>query len=88
MATSHALTPQGRNFRGRALRHEIGGLVVLRDGARLAIALDGIFRVAAGETRMTLVFRFMRGSRPLNLCATGSDHVRIRPYYMLPRQER
>ena len=56
----------------RLLRWYIAALQVLPDGSRLAIARDGIYRVAAGEQRMTRVFQIERGSRPLNFSVDGS----------------
>ena len=55
----------------RLLRYYIQAFQVLDDGSRLAVARDGIYRAAAGETAMTRVFTYTRGSRPLNLCADG-----------------
>lgn len=55
----------------RLLRWYIAALHVLPDGSRLAIARDGIYRVAAGEQRMTRVFSIRRGSRPLNFSIDG-----------------
>jgi hypothetical protein len=56
----------------RLLRYNIQALRVLDDGTRLAVARDGIYRAAPGETAMARVFAYKRGSRPLNLCADGS----------------
>jgi hypothetical protein len=55
----------------RLLRYNIQALQVLDDGTRLAVARDGIYRAAPGETAMNRVFAYTRGSRPLNLCADG-----------------
>jgi hypothetical protein len=53
------------------LRYYIAAFQVLRDGSRVAVARDGIYRAAPGETAMTRTFRYTRGSRPLNLAADG-----------------
>jgi hypothetical protein len=70
----------------RALRHEISGLVVLSDGTRLAIARDGIFRAAANDSRMVPVFRFVRGSRPLNLCVNATGDILFGEYGRNPKR--
>lgn len=56
----------------RLLRYYIAAFQVLDDGSRVAVARDGIYRAAPGETAMTRTFRFTRGSRPLNLAADGN----------------
>jgi hypothetical protein len=56
----------------RLLRYYIAAIQVLPDGSRVAVARDGIYRAAPGETAMTRVFRYTRGSRPLNLAADGN----------------
>ncbi len=56
----------------RLLRYYIAAFQVMPDGARVAVARDGIYRAAPGETAMTLSFRYTRGSRPLNLAADGN----------------
>lgn len=56
----------------RLLRYCIAAFQVLPDGSRVAVARDGIYRVSRGETAMTRVFRYTRGSRPLNLAADGN----------------
>lgn len=55
----------------RLLRHEIAAFLVLGDGARLAVARDGIYRAGPDEVRMTRVFPITRGARPLNLTVDG-----------------
>jgi hypothetical protein len=55
----------------RLLRYNISALQVLEDGARVAVARDGLYRAEPGETRMKRVFTISRGSRPLNLAADG-----------------
>jgi hypothetical protein len=55
----------------RLLRHNIQAFRILEDGSRLAVARNGIYRAASGETEMTRVFTYTRGSRPLNLCVDG-----------------
>ncbi len=56
----------------RLLRYNIQAFQVLDDGARVAVARDGIYRADAGESMMKCTFTITRGSRPLNLCADGS----------------
>jgi len=56
----------------RLLRYAIAAMEVLPDGTRIAVARDGIYRAAPGETRMTRVFQITRGSRPLNLAVDGN----------------
>jgi hypothetical protein len=56
----------------RLLRYDIMALQVLPNGTRVAVACDGLYRAAAGETRMSRVFRITRGSRPLNLTWDGT----------------
>ena len=55
----------------RLLRTYIAALQVLADGTRVAVACDGVYRAAPGETRMSRVFHITRGSRPLNLAIDG-----------------
>lgn len=55
----------------RLFRYNIQALQVLGDGARLAVARDGIYRADTAETEMRRVLTYTRGSRPLNLCADG-----------------
>jgi hypothetical protein len=55
----------------RLLRYNIQAFRALGDGSRLAVARDGIYRAAAGETTMKKVFTYARGSRPLNFCCDG-----------------
>jgi hypothetical protein len=55
----------------RLLRYNISALQVLEDGARVAVARDGLYRAEPGEVRMKRVFTISRGSRPLNLAADG-----------------
>jgi len=55
----------------RLLRTYIAALQVLDDGTRVAVACDGVYRAAPGETRMSRVFHVTRGSRPLNLALDG-----------------
>ena len=59
----------------RLLRYNIQAFQVLGDGSRLAVARDGIYRAAAGETVMVKTFSITRGSRPINLCADGSRAI-------------
>ncbi len=65
--------PLAARFRlgARLLRYYIAAFQVLSDGSRVAVARDGIYRAAPGETRMTCSFRYTRGSRPLNLMVDG-----------------
>ncbi len=56
----------------RLLRYYIAAFEVLADGSRVAVARDGLYRAGPGETRMSRVFRIMRGSRPLNLSVDGN----------------
>lgn len=65
--------PWAARFRlgARLLRYYIAAFQVLADGSRVAVARDGVYRAAPGETRMTCSFRYTRGSRPLNLAADG-----------------
>jgi hypothetical protein len=55
----------------RLLRYNIAAFEVLADGTRIAVARDGVYRAAPGETRMSRVFHLQRGSRPLNLAIDG-----------------
>jgi hypothetical protein len=55
----------------RLLRYDIYALRVLDDGARVAVARDGLYRAEPGEKLMNRVFELRRGSRPLNLAADG-----------------
>jgi hypothetical protein len=59
-------------FTMRLLRYYIAAFEVLSDGARIAVARDGIYRAAPGETAMTRAFRITRGSRPLNIAVDGN----------------
>ncbi len=65
--------PWAARFRlgARLLRYYVAAFQVLDDGGRVAVARDGIYRAARGETRMTRSFRYPRGSRPLNLAVDG-----------------
>jgi hypothetical protein len=56
----------------RLIRHNISAFRVLDDGARVAVAREGLYRAEPGEVRMTRYFSITRGSRPLNFCADGS----------------
>jgi hypothetical protein len=56
----------------RLLRYNIQAFQVLSDGSRLAVARDGIYRAGPAEVEMRKVFSYVRGSRPINLCANGS----------------
>ena len=56
----------------RLLRYYIAALQILADGSRVAVACDGLYRAGPDETRMSRVFRVIRGSRPLNLTVDGS----------------
>jgi hypothetical protein len=55
----------------RLLRYYIAAFEVLSDGTRIAVARDGIYRAAPGQTRMSRTFHISRGSRPLNLTVDG-----------------
>lgn len=55
----------------RLLRFNIQAFQLLRDGTRIAVARDGIYRAAKGETRMTKAWPVTRGSRPITLSADG-----------------
>ena len=55
----------------RLLRFNIQAFRVLKDGARVAIARDGIYRAEAGEVEMRRTWAVTRGSRPINLAAEG-----------------
>jgi hypothetical protein len=59
----------------RLLRQDVYALVVLGDGARLAIARHGIYRAEPGSTAMTRVYEVWRGSRPLNLAVGGGGRI-------------
>jgi hypothetical protein len=80
-----------RSFAGRSrllsrlLRLDIMALRVLDDGARLAIARDGIYRAESGETRMRRTFRFAAG-RPLNLAVDGRGRVVFGEYRSNPER--
>lgn len=56
----------------RLLRYYIAAFQVLADGSRVAVARDGIYHAAPGETRMKRAFQITRGSRPLNLTVDGA----------------
>lgn len=56
----------------RLLRYYIAAFEILPDGSRIAVARDGIYRAGPGETAMTCVFRYTRGSRPLNIAIDGN----------------
>jgi hypothetical protein len=58
----------------RLFRLEIMALRRLGDGARVAIARDGIYRAEPGETRMRRTFRFEAG-RPLDLAVDGAGRL-------------
>jgi len=76
----------------RLLRFNIQALQVLPDGARVAVARDGIYRAEPGEPEMRRTWAVERGSRPINLSAEGTrllfgeyggaemDRVRVRIY--------
>lgn len=53
----------------RLLRFNIQAFQLLEDGTRIAVARDGIYRAARGETRMTKTWSVARGSRPITLSA-------------------
>jgi hypothetical protein len=55
----------------RLLRYNITLLQLMEDGARIAVAREGIYRAEPGETEMKLTFPIKRGSRPLNICLDG-----------------
>ncbi len=55
----------------RLLRYYIAAFSILDDGARVAVARDGLYRAGPQEVRMSRVFRVTRGSRPLNLGVDG-----------------
>ncbi len=59
----------------RLLRQDVSAMVLLSDGARIAVARDGIYRAAAGEVEMTRTHAIERGSRPLNIHAAPDDTV-------------
>jgi hypothetical protein len=66
--------PHAANIKplARLLRYNIQALQILDNGSRVAVARDGVYRADADEKRMVRSFKFLRGSRPLNLCAHGS----------------
>jgi hypothetical protein len=76
----------------RLLRFNIQAFQVLRDGARVAVARDGIYRANPGEISMTRTWTVTRGGRPITLSADGQriifgeygykglDDVRVRVY--------
>jgi hypothetical protein len=59
----------------RLLRHDVEALIVLDDGARLAIARHGIYRAEPGSATMSRVYDLWRGSRPLNLAVGGGGRI-------------
>jgi len=56
----------------RLLRYYIAAFQILPDGSRIAVARDGVYRAGPGEIAMTRVFRYTRGSRPLNIAVDGN----------------
>lgn len=56
----------------RLLRYYVAAFQVLADGSRVAVARDGIYHAASGETRMKQTFRITRGSRPISLTVDGN----------------
>lgn len=64
----------GVRFAARLLRREIYGLRVLSDGARLAIAPDGVYWAGTDETLMQRTFAFSSG-RTLGLGTNGNQVV-------------
>ncbi|WP_306589642.1 hypothetical protein [Geothrix sp. 21YS21S-4] len=56
----------------RLFRVNIQAFQVLDDGTRIAVARDGIYRAAPGESRMTRTWSVVRGARPIALSAHGS----------------
>lgn len=56
----------------RLLRFNVQALQVLRDGSRVAVARDGIYRAEGGECEMRRTWALTRGSRPINLSADGN----------------
>jgi hypothetical protein len=64
----------------RLLRLEIMAFRLLGDGARVAIARDGIYRAEPGGTRMRRTFRFEAG-RPLNLGVDGNGRIIFGEYH-------
>lgn len=69
----------------RLLRLDIMALRVLADGARVAIARDGIYRAEPGEARMGRVLGFDAG-RPLNLAIDGQGRLVFGEYRSNPER--
>ena len=63
----------------RLLRYEIATFQLLHNGARVAVAHDGVYRAGPNETRMSRSFAITRGSRPLYLAVDG-DRVLFGEY--------
>lgn len=55
----------------RLFRRYIQAFQVASDGARIAVARDGVYGADRDEIRMRRRFTLTRGSRPLNLCVDG-----------------
>jgi hypothetical protein len=70
----------------RLLRQYVAALVVLSDGTRVAIARDGIYRAAPGDSVMTCTFRLPAGWRPLNLTVDDGDRVIFGEYGPNPQR--
>ncbi len=60
-----------RSLPSRLLRYYVAAFQVMDDGARIAVARDGVYRAEPGEINMRRVFRVNRGSRPINITVDG-----------------
>ena len=72
---------------GRVLRGGFHGLTPLRDGGLLATVRKRLLKKDADADRFREVFRFPRGSRPLNLCQTPTGRVFFGEYFSNPRRD-
>lgn len=61
----------GLPLAARLLRFNIQAFQVLDDGARVAVARDGIYRAGPGERCMMRTWAVTRGSRPITLSRDG-----------------
>lgn len=77
----------GLKMPSRLLRYYVSAFSLLSDGSRVAVARDGIYSARPDELQMNCIFRFKRGSRPLNFAVGHEDCVVWGEYGDLPAGE-
>ncbi|WP_157678658.1 beta propeller repeat protein [Oleiphilus messinensis] len=81
----HSLKVQFRLL-ARLFREGIHHFHVFPDGSQVAVLKSGIYCRAKGEQEFRKTYRFVRGSRPLNICVDEGNRLYFGEYFSNPER--